>query len=160
MPTLFVFLILEVIILRTNVQLKITRHSFAGFIVLHLLTTALIADCSPKYGWVYCKYNHLGNHNPFFCQNNKECGPFKHHMEILTKLTAKSCLVKQANFLSDIMVHKLWKRKFTKAIAFSRKITDRMLNCFYHHLIPAATENNIIYLTKYKGISIIKVHSL
>ena len=81
-------------------------------------------------------------------------------MEILTKLTAKSCLVKQANLLSDIIVHKLWKQKFTKTIAFSQKITDRMLNCFYHHLIPAATESKIIYLTKYKGISIIKVHSL
>lgn len=81
-------------------------------------------------------------------------------MEILTKLTAKSCFVKQASFLSDIMVHKLWKRKFTEIIAFSQKLTDRMLNCFYHHLIPSATENKIISFTKYKGISIIKVHSL
>ena len=81
-------------------------------------------------------------------------------MEILTKLTAKTCFVEQANFLSDIMVHKLWKRKFFKTIAFSQKITDRMSNCFYHHLIPSSTESKIIYLLKYKGVSIIKVHSL
>ena len=87
------------------------------------------------------------------------CEIYTHLVKTLTKLTTQSCFAKQPNFLNDFLLCKLWKRidfhLYTETIPFSRKFKDQMLNCFYHYLIPFATEDKINLFNKIQQYSLL-----